>query len=181
MIVIGILGRAGSGKDPAALVAAAFAPAAAAIVPLATGLKHMLAGYYGWSPSDPRLHTQAGKAGPSPRPMRPDNTVRDDMVMLGDATRGIQADIWVRDALSRAEDLGVDVVVFSDVRRRNECAACHHTFWIGPDTKGAHSTEAELTSADVAPEHRFMQESVHDRLEALRSYLFHARPQDRWL
>jgi hypothetical protein len=53
--VIGVAGRAGSGKDPAAQVLAGFSREPTVIIPLAYGLKAMLAGYYGIAPDHPLL------------------------------------------------------------------------------------------------------------------------------
>lgn len=172
MLTIGILGRAGAGKDPASLIVAAYAPRFTVIMPLATGLKQMLAAYYGWSFNDPRLHTSSGKRSMSSKPLNPANpTVRGDMQALGDATRAIRPDIWVRDAQHRATELQAQIIVLPDVRRRNEYEHCDRAFWIGPDDAGDHATEAELTSACVRPGHRFMQPTIHERLHALRRYM----------
>lgn len=171
MQLIGIAGRAGSGKDPAAQVVTAFMPGRTVIMPLATGLKSMLAGYYQIAPDAALLYTAEGKSSPAPRPLRLGNTVRSDLQQLGDVTRAINPGIWIDDAILRASRLGAEFLILPDVRYKNELAVCHFAFWIGPDAPGDHATEAELTSADVEEEFRFMQPTVSERLAALRMAL----------
>lgn len=171
MKIIGIAGRAGSGKDPAAHVLAGHAPGPTVVMPLATGLKAMLAGYYGWSPNDHRLYTSAGKKQYSPRPLNPGNTVRQDLIDLGDATRAINPRIWIDDCLFRAAEHNPAYVLIPDVRYRNELGVVDCGIWMGPDAPGDHPTEAELTSADFGQLFRFKQPSVAERLAMLRSAL----------
>ena len=167
--IIGVAGRAGSGKDPAAQAIIGQARAYAEKFALAKGLKDMQAAFYGVHQDDPMLYTAKGKASPSPRPMNPGNTVRDDLIQLGDATRAVNQDIWVNHTLDRIKRAGVKIAAISDVRYPNEMKVCNITVWIGEDTPGSHPTEAALSSKDVDGP-IFNQPNVDDRLAAVREW-----------
>lgn len=168
-IYIGVGGRAGSGKDPAAQVLAAFTDGPTAIVPLATGLKEMLAARYGVAVTNPLLQTAGGKASPSPNPLQEGNTVRNDLQQLGDKTRELDPQIWIRDMRRRAEQQELQYVIVPDIRYPNELAYMDLCIWVGPDAEGQHQTESALNSQDFPEELRFMQDKVGDRLEAIRA------------
>ncbi len=167
--VVGVAGRAGAGKDPAAQAVVGYATDYCKPYALAKGLKDMQAAFYGIHPDDPLLYTPEGKASLSPRPMKLGNTVRDDLMDLGDATRAINPDIWVEHTLHRIETDQVAIAVISDVRYPNELKACDTTIWIGDATPGKHATEAALMPADVdGPV--FDQPTVAERLYAVRAW-----------
>ena len=168
---VGIAGRAGSGKDPAAQVVAGHMTKPTTIKALAEGLKNMLAAHYGVAQDNPLLYTAEGKASPSPNPLTKGNTVRDDLIQLGDATRAINLNIWVNDMKRRAMQTGAQIVVVPDVRYKNEKEQLDMLIWVGPDKPGKHPTEAELTSEDATLNCAFLQLTVGERLDALREIL----------
>lgn len=167
-IYIGVSGRAGSGKDPAAQVLSAFTDGPTGILSLSTGLKEMLAARYGVVPTSPLLQTAAGKASPSPNPLQEGNTVRQDLQQLGDKTRELDPQIWIRDMRRRAEQQELQYVIVPDIRYPNELQEMDLCIWIGPDTEGEHQTENALSSQDFTPDLRFMQPEVWERLQAIR-------------
>lgn len=169
-LIVGVGGRAGSGKDPAAQVLAGFSKGPVQILRLATGLKLMLAGLYGIQPGSPAYHetfeTGDGKLKRSPMPLIPGNTVRDDLIQLGDYTRAAYEDVWVADLLRRIPP-DTHCVVIPDVRYPNELAICDRFVWVGPDTPGKHATESSLRSGDA--DWVFGLGDVPARLGALRA------------
>ncbi len=180
-VLIGVSGRAGSGKDPAAQVLAGHMDGPTTIIPLATGLKQMLAAHYGLAWGGTRaqnlLYTGPGKAQPSPNPLKPGNTVRQDLIDLGDVTRSLDPDVWVRDTIRRAQESGARYVILPDVRYPNELQALDYGIWVGPDDVGDHPTESALTSADFPASARYMQSTVEGRLHAIRG-AFSTRRED---
>lgn len=138
--VIGLAGRAGAGKDPAAQILAARLPGPSRSTHFAIGLKRMLAGLYGIQLDSPQGHrlfyTQAGKASHSPRPLKPGNSVRDDLKDLGDATRANNPQVWVECVEQEIEFMEGPVAFVTDVRYLNEAAICDHIFWIGSQEAG---------------------------------------------
>ena len=168
-LFIGIAGRAGQGKDPAGRVIAGMLDRASVSIPLAEGLKDMLAARYGVSCRSPLLYTAAGKASPSPNPLKPRNTVRQDLIDLGDATRQIDPQIWVRETERRGVLSGEPVVISPDVRYANEVTLYDTVIWIGHDDPGNHPTEAQLTSSSPGIDAVFNLGSVEDNLESLRN------------
>jgi hypothetical protein len=182
-ILIGVAGRAHSGKDPAAQVIAGHMDGPTAIIPLATGLKQMLAAHYGlaWGgvQAQALLYTAQGKAQPSPNPLKAGNSVRQDLIDLGDATRALDPDIWVRDLRRRALASEAKYVLVPDVRYPNELQAMDCGIWVGPDDAGEHPTESALTSADFTRHARYMQSTVEGRLSAIRG-VFRIRRGDDW-
>lgn len=174
MRVIGIGGRKGSGKDPAALIIAGAQENRTQIIRLSTGLKRMLAGLYGVPHDSPPFETSEGKQQPSPRPLKPGNTVRDDLIDLGDKTRELYRDIWVTDTIQRATEFDAETLVIPDVRYPNERAHCDLLLWVGPDEKGEHPTEAALSQADATDGWVFdTGEGVAADLVMLRDKLLH--------
>ena len=168
---VGVGGRAGSGKDPAAQVLAGILPGDSVIIPVATGLKNMLAAHYGVLPGSPQAHrlfyTGEGKKKPSPNPLKPGNTVRQDLIDLGDLTRSLNKDVWIDDTLRRGTLSGAEYVVVPDVRYTNEASRMDILLWMGGDEAGDHPTEAELTSRHATGNLWFPQDTVAERLEAL--------------
>ena len=169
VLFIGVAGRAGQGKDPAGRVIAGMLDRASVCIPLAEGLKDMLAARYGVSPRSPLLYTARGKASPSPNPLKPGNTVRQDLIDLGDATRAIDPQIWVRETERRGVLSGEPVVISPDVRYANEVTLYDRVIWVGHDDPGRHPTESQLTSESPGIDWVFNLGSVEDNLEALRN------------
>jgi len=135
----------------------------------------MLAAHYGlaWGGTQAQylFYTKEGKMEPSPNPLKPGNTVRQDLMDLGDTTRAINQDIWVTDTIYRGKHSRCQFVLVPDVRYPNELKHMDYAIWVGPDTPGEHGTENALTSADFSETARFMQDTVVGRLVALRAYL----------
>lgn len=178
-LFIGIAGRAGQGKDPAARVIAGMLDRASVSIPLAEGLKDMLAVRYGVPPRSPLLYTAKGKASPSPNPLKPGNTVRQDLIDLGDATRSIDPQIWVRETERRGMLSGEPVVISPDVRYANEVTLYDRVIWVGHDDSGDHPTESQLTSKSPGIDWVFNMGSVGANLEAIREDM-KSRP-DWWV
>ena len=175
--IIGIGGRKGAGKDPTARVLAGFCPGPSRIEPLARGLKTMLAGLYQVPEDSPLLYTAQGKASPSPFPLRPGNTVRQDLIDLGDQTRALDPDIWVRYCREQiVQDTEAEWGFVPDLRYPNEKQICDLSIWVGPDDAGDHPTESALSSKDFDPEWVFQQPTVGERLQALRAKLLRYWP-----
>jgi hypothetical protein len=134
----------------------------------------MLAAHYGIMPGTPEYYrvffTSQGKLQASPNPLKPGNTVRQDLIDLGDITRGLYQDVWVDDCKRRGVESGLEFVLVPDVRYRNELKIMDLTIWVGQDTPGEHPTESQLTSKDFSDHLRFQQDTVVGRLQAIRRW-----------
>lgn len=163
---IGVAGRAGAGKDPVAQTIVGCLDRPAAIIPFATGLKEMLAGRYGIAVGSIEYHnlffTKEGKNTVHERALAPGNTVRKDLQMMGDATRAMDPDIWVRDVMQRGREMGVDYVVCPDLRYPNELQYMDYAVWVGGDAEGDHSSESALNSSLFDGKARLNEGSVSE-------------------
>lgn len=163
---IGVAGRAGAGKDPVAQTIVGCLDGPSAIIPFATGLKEMLAGRYGIAVGSIEYHnlffTKKGKNTVHERALVPGNTVRKDLQMMGDATRAMDPDIWVRDVMQRGREMGVDYVVCPDLRYPNELQYMDYAVWVGGDEEGDHSSESALNSSFFGDKAKLQEGSVSE-------------------
>ena len=160
-MIVGLTGRAGSGKDSVgAMLRKEYG---AALLSFAAPLKTLCRDLFDLT--DEQVNTLEGKETPDPRWTSAEGkarTPREILQLIGtEGFRAVDPSFWVKRAMANATTLirgGAPVVVFTDVRFPNECAAIRDSGGIvlrlaksdGPGTDQAgHASEAQIDTLDV--------------------------------
>ena len=163
-MIVGLTGRAGSGKDSVGAILCK--EYGARSLSFAAPLKRLCMDQFGLTHE--QVNTLEGKETPDPRWISAEGkarTPREILQLVGtEGFRAVDPSFWVKRAMAEAMLLvrdGAPVVVFTDVRFPNECAAIRDAGGFvlrlvksdGPGTaQGGHASEAQVDALDVDAE-----------------------------
>jgi len=157
-MIVGLTGRAGSGKDSVGeMIRREYG---AALLSFASPLKRLCMEMFDLT--DEQVNTLAGKETPDHRWTGADGkarTPREVLQLIGtEGFRAVDPEFWVKRAMVTARRLPENVVVFTDVRFPNECDAIRQTGGVvlrlvksdGPGTdQTGHASEALVDTLEV--------------------------------